>query len=189
MLFIPAGFAQGAWRFSLSGDPEVMVTTIGIDLDEATPQQAADQFADLWTQHFPGNNMAAGWTYLGATLRVGTGAAPLIVEAPRNVPGTGPGNSLPSNCALLVKKRTALGGRSGRGRMFVPLTSVGEEGVTPNGFMSAALTGVLQGVYTSIWGAMSFVLLHDSLSPVTVPTALTSLIVDPQIATQRRRMR
>jgi hypothetical protein len=188
-LVIPPGFAQAAWRFSLAGDAEVMVTTIGLEVAPQTNQQAADEFADLWLSQFPAGNMALEWKYLGAVLRVGTGGAPVIVEAPRNVSGTGAGQSPPSNCALLVKKRTALGGRSGRGRMFVPVTSVGEGGISPTGQIESSIVAALQGAWTAMFGEMSFFLFHDAASPVLSPTAITSLLVDPKLATQRRRMR
>lgn len=188
-LLIPTGFAQAAWRFTLTGDPEPMITTIGLDVSAGSVQAAADDFADLWLSQFPASNMAAGWTYLGATLRVGTGGAPLIVEAPRNVAGTGGGASLPNNCALLIKKRTGLGGRSGRGRMFVPMTSVGEDNVSPNGVITPAVVTSLQTAWDALKNGMVPFLLHDDLSPVTTPTPITSLVVDGRIATQRRRMR
>ncbi len=188
-LLIPTGFAQASWRFSLANDAEPMVTTIGLDVSAGSVQAAADDFADLWLSQFPASNMAAGWTYLGAVLRVGTGGAPLIVEAPRNVAGTSGGASLPNNCALLIKKITGLGGRSGRGRMFVPITSVGEDSVSPTGVITPATVTSLQTAWTALKNGMVPFLLHDSLSPVTTPTPITSLVVDGRIATQRRRMR
>jgi hypothetical protein len=188
-LVIPDGFAQAAWRFSMTGDPEVMVTTIGLETG-VVGQVVAEEFADTWLSQFPAGNMSAGWTFLGAVLRVGQPSGPpLILEAPRNIAGTQGGPSLPNNCTLLIKKRSTLGGRQGRGRMYVPMTSVGEESVNRNGLIDQAVVESLQTAWTNIYGQLDAVILHDSSGPITVPTPITALIVDPRIATQRRRMR
>jgi hypothetical protein len=188
-LVIPDGFAQAIWRWSLSGDPETMVSTIGLETP-VTGQIVAEEFADVWLSEFPAGNMAVGWTFRGAEVRFGQPSGPpLVYDAFRSVAGSGGGASLPSNCALLVKKRTALGGRQGRGRMYVPMTSVGEGGVDPNGMIDSATVTALQAAWTNIYNQLDAVLLHDSSGPVTLPTPITSLGVDSRIATQRRRMR
>ena len=188
-LVIPDGYALCAWKWSLLGDPEPMYTTVG----QATPvtgQVVAEEFADAWLSQFPASNMGNPWTFLGATVRFGQPSGPpLIYEAQRSVTGTSNQATIPSNCALLVKKATAMGGRANRGRFFVPMTSVGEDGVDGHGMMSGALVASLQTAWTALHGLLDPVILHDSSSPVSTPTPVTSFIVQRQIATQRRRMR
>jgi hypothetical protein len=108
-------------------------------------------------------------------------------------------NTLPANCAVLVHKRTARGGRRGRGRMYIPWvgssTSVTEGGVIPTVDVTpiqAAVTVWLSSIAT---GAGPVVLLHRPSTPGTAnpstpgsPNTVTSMVVDPLIATQRRRL-
>jgi hypothetical protein len=188
-ILIPDGYAQGAWRFSLTGDPEVMVTTCGLAV-VGSPQATADAFADTWLSEFPAANSADEWTFLGAVLRVGVASGPpVIVEAPRTVQGTQGGNPLPSNCSLLVRKQSALGGRQGRGRFYVPLVAINELDVNPNGIIVAEAVTALQGAWDRMHALISPVILHDGLSPDALPTPITRFVVQNQIATQRRRMR
>jgi hypothetical protein len=73
--------------------------------------------------------------------------------------------------------------------MFVPVTSVGEGGISPTGQIESSIVAALQTAWTAMFTEMSFFLFHDEASPVLAPTAITSLLVDPKLATQRRRMR
>jgi hypothetical protein len=93
-----------------------------------------------------------------------------------------------------VHKRTALGGRKGRGRLFIPWavadSNVDEAGIIVPATvvtMQTAVTSFLNGIITE---GMNMVLLHSpDKSGVTVPpTTVSSLVVDGMIATQRRRL-
>jgi hypothetical protein len=107
--------------------------------------------------------------------------------------------SLPGNCAVLVHKRTARGGRRGRGRWFIPWT-IGESNVDEAGKITPANVTQLQTEMTALLGdfdsiGLPLVVLHepsapDAENPTTagLPNRVTQLVVDPLIATQRRRL-
>jgi hypothetical protein len=192
-LVIPDGFGQAAYRFSLTGDPEVMISTIGVLWNDigGTPQGTADDMRDQFSSVFGAADIIAGWSFLGVTLKAQDGGGlPGIFEAPANVVGTAAITSPPNNVTTLVKKITALGGRSGRGRMFLPPFNLNEASVANNGMISGVVLAAMQtGINSAIWAA-NRMLLHDSAAPgAPDPTPITSLIVDPQVATQRRRLR
>ncbi len=166
-----------------------MVTTVGLALT-VVGQINAEEHADLWLSEFPAGNMSSGWTFLGAVLRVGQPSGPpVVLEAPRSVTGTGTDPVPPNNCALLVRKQSTLGGRQGRGRFYVPLTSTNENLVDARGMINTAHVAALQGAWDNLYDGMDPVLLHDSTSPAQNPTPITKFVVDRQIATQRKRMR
>jgi hypothetical protein len=92
--------------------------------------------------------------------------------------------------SLLVQKRTALGGRHGRGRMFVP--GLPEAATNKHGEVLSANVDTLILDFLGFFDDMAasdlpLVVLHGAVSPS--PTLVTSL--DPQtiLATQRRRQR
>jgi hypothetical protein len=191
-LVIPPGFGQLAYRFGLNTDPEIMVTTIGVDIafGATGPQDKVDQKADAFAAAVPAASLAGGYTFLGCILREGAaGGGSVIYEAPRAIVGVAAAVSLPNNCAFLVRKGTGRAGRRGRGRMYLPPYIVAEADVTNTGMLSPAALVNLQGVVDAAFPGDDFVLLHDSLPSVIPPDPVTSLVVDRQIATQRRRMR
>jgi len=113
--------------------------------------------------------------------------------------GTGGTGVLPSNCSLLVRKNTSFAGRAFRGRMYWP-SMLAEGDVDINGIIDGAVVTALQGHFDTLFddyldsipGAVPS-LLHDKVTDdvldPTLATPLTSLTVQPKIATQRRRMR
>jgi hypothetical protein len=101
-------------------------------------------------------------------------------------------NVAPSNCAVLFQKRTARGGRKGRGRMYLPW-AVGEGQVTDTGILDPALVSSYNtrasdwldtGVFTS---DDHLRLLHTDLAD-GVSNVITSITCDSRLATQRRRL-
>lgn len=104
--------------------------------------------------------------------------------------GGNTGAQVSPNVALLVEKQTGLGGRRGRGRMYIPgiieaaVTEGGDlTGDAPTDFQNAA-----DELLTLLLGSLiEMVVLHSVVS--VVPTAVTALTVDQRVATQRRRLR
>lgn len=106
------------------------------------------------------------------------------------------GDSLPSNSSILVQKRSNLGGRKNRGRMYWPLL-IAQTGVTETGVALSTTVATLQTAFTNVINdfalgtggspVMDMVILHRT--SIEDPTTVTSLIVQPLIATQRRRLR
>jgi hypothetical protein len=108
-------------------------------------------------------------------------------------------NSPPANCAVLVHKTTARGGRRGRGRMYIPWACT-SAALTENGSIAASDITKVNNAVAAWLAAVSgtvgpVVLLHrPSLPGVAHPSTpgppnnVTGTNVDPVIATQRRRL-
>jgi hypothetical protein len=195
-VIIPAGYANAAFRFSLTGDPEVMVSTMGYDLNAVTGQSLADSLATGFTAAaaFPAANILTGYTFLGVRVAVGQdGGPPVIFESPVSVVGTNLGPPFPSNVSLLVRKITALGGRRGRGRMYFPPAFLGEDSISSIGIIAEAQRGPLSDRFfaaTAAPAGATRVLLHGpEVGAPTAPTPITNVILDRLVATQRRRLR
>lgn len=192
-LVIPPGFAQVAWRFALAGDNEVMVTTCGMDVSGFLGdwQAAADAFRDAFITPFSAAERSTAYTFLGVVARIGQdGGPPVIAESPANIPGTLANDPPPQNVAVLVRKSTTLGGRRGRGRMYLPPFGIGEAGVAANGVYISPTRENLQANIDAWFDGLAPVLLHDSEpTPVPDPTPITAFTVDMTVATQRRRLR
>lgn len=97
---------------------------------------------------------------------------------------------------VLVRKNTGQPGRKNRGRMYLP--GISEDGVDPLGTVIEGYRNGWQSVITSFFSATLAadfipVIFHniDSLpaGPDDGPTDITSLTVEPRVATQRRRNR
>lgn len=192
-LVIPVGFAQIAYQFALEGDPEVMISTIGMDLDGVTglPAGAAGVADEAFQNAFPAADFYTAWRYLGVRVLIGQdGGPPVVVELPASVDGLQEPGTPPQNCAVLLRKQTGLGGRSGRGRMFLPPFNLAETNVASNGLLDSDYRSDMQAAVNTWMGDFSPVLLHDSATPGSpAPTPITSVVVDQRIATQRRRLR
>lgn len=103
-------------------------------------------------------------------------------------------NSTSPQIAAIFRKRTSRVGRPGRGRFFLPW-AMDRDDVTEAGFISGdVLTGLqsaADALLTEFTAAgLGMVILHDETVPgSTAPSVVSSLSVDPQTGTQRRRNR
>lgn len=199
-LVIPPGFAEVSAEVRNVGDPDSWFTTWGIDATDA----GGDFEAAL------GNCRAAFLSNVMPLLALDTtcvaihgsfgsdGGPPARVTIGADEPGGTDQAMLPQNCAALVDKFTGLGGRQFRGRMFVPNVLV-EGQVDSVGTILGTLRASLQGGMTGFLGDLTdgppstpMVVLHNEapgLGVTPAPTLVTSLVVQPTIATQRRRLR
>lgn len=200
-LIIPPGFMQMVWEFTITGDAEVMVCTCGFDVSDAAGDQEhiVAWLATTWADNVlqwqsSALHLVGGVGYFGQD-----GADNIVVVGPvLNDAGGSSANSLPPNCAVLARKRTDLGGRRGRGRVYVPGIAEGEVG--PEGNNSNAQLAGFQGAFDDMmtaWstdvtdGPVTPVVLHKSegIGPEPVPTPIVLWEVERKIATQRRRLR
>lgn len=99
------------------------------------------------------------------------------------------GQPVPPNVALLISKVTPLGGRRGRGRLYVPGMPMASLDDTNNWDTDVAQN--VADTIGAIMDAMAFLgqsprLLHDG---ALTPTPITSWVGQDRIATQRRRNR
>jgi hypothetical protein len=195
-LIIPPGYAQAVLKWQLTGDPELMVSTIGYDVSGAGGDfnAFADGLAATYYAAFGAAGRLSVYTFKGVTLYVGQdGTPPTVYESiVTGAAGTNAGNPPPSNCAMLMRKLTALGGRRGRGRSYLPPFALAETDVTATGAITEAVRSGIESNLTG-WLVTSRepVLLHSDggLTPAPAPTPITSIKLDSIIATQRQRMR
>lgn len=195
-LVIPPNYSQVVFRWALAGDAEVMVNTLGLDTTDVTLwQEMTDALAVNTRTALPVTVILIGYSFLGVTVYRGQdGGPPVVYESPAVVHnGTNAGPALPPNCAFLLRKRTAVGGRRGRGRMFIPAgVGVGEDSVPVTGVMAEAQRAALETRYNAWIDGLGPdpVLFHDSATPGgTTPTPITALTVEARLATVRRRLR
>lgn len=199
-LIIPPGFALGAHRHTITGDPEEMIVTMGYDVsspDVAISQQDLANRLHTAYANAMKESLTPQTTVVGLTLYFGQDGGDPVVVASNNAPvvGTSSGSALPPSVAVLVRKVTALGGRQGRGRMFIP--GFNEAGVDPSGALVGANLTQLQTDLNQWMGFLNGpggegvdpVLLHSTGETVTAPTVISSFSAQPKVATQRRRLR
>jgi len=193
-MVIPAGYAQANILFGGSSLPTNAEVTMGLNVGTfaGDPTDAANAIIagiatsaleDLW---------AITVQLTGVRVKFGPDETGPTGEASAAVDGDAGGAASPPNVALLVQKVTSLGGRAGRGRQYWP--GFPETQVDGAGNIDGSFLAVAQGVFDD-WHAklitddLEPVLLHGADSPISLPTAITSLVVAPVIATQRRRLR
>lgn len=201
----PVGFAEISIEMRHDNDPQPWYNVFGVetDLSVDSAQEVVDHVAGIWYNAWD-QALNAGAQFTNVIGRFGQDGGPdqVVETLVPPVRGTNVSNSLPQNCALLVRKQTSLGGRAGRGRLFMPGV-LQEAEVSDMGIVSTALKAALQananaaltGLATAdpVTGATSpMVLLHgpNSVTGLTpAPTPVDALVVDSVIATQRRRLR
>lgn len=188
-MIIPVGYAHVQHFFGGAGLPNGAAITYGVSgFGETDPEAVALQMhLDLST------NWSSQWSSqirLEETrVKFGPNATGPFGSHVEQVAGTGNTAMAPNNTALLIEKRTQLGGRSGRGRLYMP--GLVESVVGPAGDIDPASLAIYQttaeawlvDIETTQTGMFLF---HAASSD---PTRVTSLTVDPVAATQRRRMR
>jgi hypothetical protein len=121
------------------------------------------------------------------------GGEPVTFVAATTASGGRSGDSQVPNVALLLHKVTPRGGRSGRGRMFVPW-GLSESEVNDVGTLTTTAVNKVQAAANTYLtnlsnAAVDMVLLHNEGSPdANTPSVVEFLRCDPRVGTQRRRM-
>lgn len=219
-LTIPPGDALGAYHFRQVNDPEEMLVTFGVR-PTVGPFDAQHllRLESAWrTAILP--NMSVDLSLVRTTVSVAQdGGDPILFErAPATAaPGTAAGTVFPPNVAIIIRKLTALGGRRGRGRFFLP--GMLESFADNAGFVSSSSQSSLNTAFATYLTALGAaagagekpvipLLLHNNSSTTTrstgggtttititegaagpVPTVITGYQCDPKVGTQRRRLR
>lgn len=192
---IPDQFAQINYVFGLTGDNEEMMVTDGLDLNAT---EGTDDLAIVNAAFTAFQTRFKAFFYSAYTIkrvdgRFNRGAGIISVSSSATpVTGTGSSQPLPQNCAYLIHKQTAAGGRTGKGRWYLPsaaegvVDSVGNiDGATITA-MNSALASYISDM-GAIVGVNSTTLLHSLVGDV--PNQIVSMVLDGKIATQRRRLR
>jgi hypothetical protein len=186
--YIPNGFSQVSLLWQLGGDPETVVCTFGMTGDMTQPKlvEICDHFQAAWQPA----DLSNKWTFNGARSTTGPSGEGEMYEEPRTVPGTMVTAILPSNCAIGIRKSTAVGGRVGKGRWYWPAGYLPEGNVDELGIISTTARGILQGKASAFVTNMKqdgpIVLLHSD--PARAPTPVNSVTIVPKIFSTPHRM-
>lgn len=191
MSVIPVNFCQINYRFTGESAPNGAEVTMGADhtffdgnvteaaaaaagcwVDSVLPFQCDDiTLAEVMVKFGPNNTGAAGvWPVAEVGLDAGSSEAPAV--------------------SILVRKITADGGRAGRGRMYIP--GVRDTRVDSGGHVDGTYAMDLGIGLVTYKDAMADadlvpVVLHGPDSPITTPSPIEFLPVQPYVGTQRRR--
>ncbi len=196
-VFLPAGSAVYALKFGGTALPRGAAITGA--LLTTGPQSFVQNLANL---------AFVAETTLMAKLSAGVQLQEIYLRAGATV-GPGPSGSQFSttnglvagelaspNVAFLVKMTTALGGRRGRGRWFLPC--VGEANVDQVGVVAAARRTELNTMLTDFRVALASLDLimavahrypEGTVTGRLAPTAVDQITCDARVATQRGRLR
>lgn len=192
-MVIPDGFAQATLGFTGAAVPTGAAVTLGFERGDLgkSPAEYCDDFATAWETNINGAIVTTcvlssvlvkfGPTDVGPSAEVGYSNAGNVA--------TPAGAAAP---AFLIHKNTLMGGRAGKGRMFVPgvpEASVDVGGVLQSGLATGLTTAFGEFLVDLATQGADPVLLHGPTSPITTPTPITSMTCDPVVGTQRRRQR
>lgn len=174
-----------------------------VTLTHNTPSTGGlrESVVTLACQDFPSDILCEGiaqawldmvWSQFGADESYFTGCTMRdminVAEFSFNEEGNTTGDQEAPQASLLVRKNTGRAGRRFRGRMYPP-SQVYTATYDRGGTMTGGSLDAYQAGYDNFYDSFSAVasepyLLHND---ETAPTAITSFLVDPRVATQRRR--
>lgn len=190
---IPPGYGNIRWQMTDTSNNHEYLCQMGVKLTAADPAVVQNDAGEAWADNiaeFVGSEVTNGL----CVLQVGTGdpSEPITFGGVIFVVGSASGETAPPNVALLMRKRTAAGGRKNIGRMFVPKPT--EAGIEESGRLSSGQFGAWEvacgdfyDALTGIAGIDDLVILHSLVADT--PTVITSLEGQELVATQRRRLR
>lgn len=200
-LIIPVGFAHVLLPLRHASLARSAAITYGIDVSDTAGDYVTAADDQVVAFHTSWENELDSQVTIGpAVLRVGQdGGDPLSIEGSFTDVGAETGGMQPPNTNLLVKKQTALGGRRGRGRCFIPWVlldaAVDDVGQIDSGSLAvrqadadawlASLTN-----NTIVTNDTPMYLLHDSRGAGTepAPSLITALTTPSLVAVQNRRI-
>lgn len=190
-IIVPPGFAHIDLSFRHSLYQRDAHCTYGVNIGE-NPEQIADFCLSAWMSAMNAhldNNV----TMREVTATIGQdGGDPLIDTALNTTPGGRSAESTPPALALLLTKRSGVGGRRNTGRMFLPWfnseASVSETGIVAPSTMTSYQTAVTAWLAFHTNGTVPMVILHRTgISTPPSPTPVTQLVASNVISTQVRR--
>lgn len=190
-MVIPTGYAQVNVIFTGAAVPTGAQVTFGVEnATGLTPAQIGTAVAAQMAGSTIMTNFSTDVTITGYLVKVGpnsTGASAFSADALTGTTGT---DSEPPMVAALIDKRTAVGGRKGRGRMFWP--GLAPAIVDDGGTITPANRTAMQTDFTAFLTLMDAAslplhLLHGDSGDA--PNEITSLSVQSRVGTQRKRNR
>lgn len=207
---LPEGFVRVTWNWTGAGLPRGASTVFVVE--NAADQDGATIVGNI-SDALVGSTLMANITddvrITGWVIKHGPDETGPIFESSVIVAGTQVAASAAPNTSFLIRKSTTLGGRRGRGRMYlpgVPETNVDDAGLLAGAAVSAINTDLGAFLINMTTEGLPLMLEHfpktewvlnENQQPRRVPVAGTvpnptqvvGLTVDPTVATQRRRLR
>lgn len=189
------GYAQIAIQMTHANNPRPAYITFGVQPTSTDPQVICGQVqtALVGSGGFQ-SSMDSEVQFTEIRCSLGTdGSEDLVGAIASTLAGLNALTSPPSNCAVLVHKRTARGGRRGRGRMYIPWF-VNESSIDEAGLITSSTVTILQSIMNDFLAKLTaqnvpMVVLHDPGKTVQgAPNAVVALTPDKIIGTQRRRL-
>jgi len=168
-----------------------MQVTYGVAIDGAV-QNDADDLSTLYAATWL-NSIDASVRYVSTRLEVGNDGPPTIFESSAGAADGGSQFSeSPFSNTVLISKKTGLGGRQYRGRLYM-VGMVSDTNVDGSGNLDGTYRNSVQTIANAWLAALNggnpgpMVLLHadDGVEP----TPVTQLLVRQRIGTQRRRIK
>jgi hypothetical protein len=191
----PPGFADVSMRLNLATYNRPAFITYGVNPTATDPQTIASSLISAWTDTGSMNSkLDSNVTMSEVIVRLGTDGGEDIVGSVVNaIAGTAGLTSPPPNVSVLVYKRTARGGRRGRGRLYLPwfigASVIGEDGVINATSVTQLATSVGAWFTALQTRNVPMYLLHaPGKTTPGAPNEVTSLVVSNVIGTQRRRL-
>jgi hypothetical protein len=198
---IPEDYAQVTLNWQNSEADRTWSTVLGVSCGSATAYNVADTMIAAWSAELaPLQDSSLQFTTCTVRLGPSTGPTPgLSVDVAVNVAGGDSMAGASANCALLVRKFTAFGGRANRGRNYWPgflegslVDEIGRLDETKQAALQSAFISFFAALSTGNGGSTSLtpaVILHDETSPSSIPGLVASVSVERVIGSQRRRVR
>jgi hypothetical protein len=191
----PPGFADVSMQLLLAGFARPAYITFGVDPVATDPDLVAQFIVNAWTTAGSMNSrLDSTVTMREVIVRLGTdGGEDLLGSATNAVVGGLTGGAPPPNVAVLVHKRTARGGRRGRGRLFLPWfcsdNDTNEDGTLLPALVSSVQTAAGVWLAALATNDVPMYILHSpGQTAEGPPNEVTSLTVSSLVATQRRRL-
>lgn len=193
-MFIPEDWAQVNLKFTGDAIPDVAEMTFGVNI--ASYVGAPADLASLVITHAGDADLTALWvgdvTLSSVLAKFGPNEDGPFAEVATDLSGTAANPAVPANTSLLIRKVTAVGGRHGRGRMFmpgVPSNQVDSDGTVHSGYLDTAHAnwGDFLGKMTT--DSAHPALLHAAPGLTPPPYLILDLLPATKLATQRRRLR
>lgn len=205
---LPPGSAWFWFEFHCAGDDEAMFSNLGVTNEGSL-------FVDLADVQSAFDNCQAEFTAVVSTdytcgpgyVLVGTDTDPFRFEGSGVAAGS-QGTPCPPNVSVLSKKQSALAGRRGRGRNYIP--GIAEADVDAAGYIGEGpiadwvliwnnIATFINDIPVGAGGLAEPAIIHgllrdpDTGDPIPgtaiAPTPIVFMTVEQRVATQRRRLR
>lgn len=191
----PPGFADVAVELTLASFNRSSYLTFGVDPVDTDPLLVATSIsAAIQAAGSLKSVIDSDVTITSIHVALGTdGGEDLSADFATTIVGGAALTGPPPNCAVLVHKRSARGGRRGRGRLFLPW-AIAEGNIDEKGALTAPSITAMNAAMAAFLTALQtnnvrMVLLHrPGKTTAGPPDNVTSLQTDPIIGTQRRRL-